>query len=218
MPSLLADQDVARLTQSSQEQALTYVMLGFFVASFIQFPIGYIVLQKQPQGHSGQQESPAASSQPSIRQVASKAPQAAAHERDLVLADAAVGSVAPAVAAQAPSLQQERRQVQQGGAVAAQQQQQHQHWLHQFWPVLLKGIFTPPVIACLMAIPVGAIPELQQQLFMPAGVCCAVPRCRAPMLAHLAVNSEGCRREPPATQCLFLLRLISYAYLNLWQL
>ncbi|WIA28085.1 hypothetical protein OEZ86_010668 [Tetradesmus obliquus] len=46
-----------------------------------------------------------------------------------------------------------------------QQQQQQPGQLS----TLAKGVFTPPVIACLLAIPVAAVPELKEHLFTPTG-------------------------------------------------
>lgn len=34
---------------------------------------------------------------------------------------------------------------------------------------LAKGVFTPPVIACLLAVPVASVPELRDQLFSSSG-------------------------------------------------
>jgi hypothetical protein len=186
VPSLLADQDIGRLTTTSQDQGLTYVMLGFFVASFIQFPIGYIALQKQQPELPGQHDDAAATCKPSGLEAASPID---AQESRFVLTDSAVNSAAPAVVAHTPSSlqQQQQQQGQQGGVVAGRQDpQHHQNWAQQYWPVLLKGVLTPPVIACLMAIPVGTIPELQQQLFTSTGVLHS-----SAMLQHTHVCSLG---------------------------
>lgn len=152
VPSLIASPDVL-ISAEGKEMAITYVMLGFFVASFIQFPCGYLLLQRPAaaQGTDKQQQQPklaAAAALVSTTAVPIGAPVSAA---------AAAAGPEAAAAASAGILQQP----------PPQQQQQQPSQLS----TLAKGVFTPPVIACLLAIPVAAVPELKEHLFTPTGVC-----------------------------------------------
>jgi predicted permease len=151
VPSLIASPDVI-ISAEGKAMAVTYVMLGFFVASFIQFPCGYLLLQRTAVEQQG-----AAQLHPQLAAAAAAVGAAAAD------ASAAVTKQAPAAAAgnspQAIALQQLQ---------VPQQQPQQQQQVGQL-PLLAKGVFTPPVIACLLAIPVATIPELKEQLFAPTG-------------------------------------------------
>lgn len=154
--------DVATATS----MGLEYVMLGFFYASFIQFPLGYLLLQRKPEQQ--QQQGP----QAVMPQPAAAAAAAAALGP---AASAAAGSSSAALAGPPSTLQQ---QVQQAGAalvqplppsqqersVLPQQQRQQEQLL-----MLARGVFTPPVLACLLAVPVASLPALRSALFDPGG-------------------------------------------------
>jgi hypothetical protein len=153
-------------------------MLGFFYASFIQFPLGYLLLQRKPQQQGQGQGRPlqpavaiaaaasqqagsssitavaAAASQQANSAGASKELAATLQEQPLSHVQAQNGTVKPAL------LQQQGGQA---AFVTHQQQQQEQ------MQMLLKGIFTPPVIACLLAVPVASFPALRSALFDSGG-------------------------------------------------
>uniref|UniRef100_A0A383V5U6 Auxin efflux carrier n=1 Tax=Tetradesmus obliquus TaxID=3088 RepID=A0A383V5U6_TETOB len=151
VPSLIASPDVL-ISAEGKEMAITYVMLGFFVASFIQFPCGYLLLQRPAatQGTDKQQQQPKLAAAAAAALVSTTAVPIGAP----VSAAAAAGPEA-AAAASAGILQQP----------SPQQQQQQPSQLS----TLAKGVFTPPLIACLLAIPVAAVPELKEHLFTPTG-------------------------------------------------
>jgi hypothetical protein len=156
VPSLIASPDVM-ISAEGKAMAITYVMLGFFVASFIQFPCGYLLLQRPAAEQQGAAEQ--GQLQPQLA-----AATAAAVGASAVDASAAVTSKAAAAAAADGSVQavaSQRLQV-------PQQQQQQQRQVGQL-PTLAKGVLTPPVIACLLAIPVATVPELKEQLFTSTG-------------------------------------------------
>jgi hypothetical protein len=158
---------------------LEYVMLGFFYASFIQFPLGYLLLQRKPEPEQQLQEGPALQS---VTAAAAGAAAAAAAPIKAYAGENQAGqttqtgallaqSVASVTAAEPssisrqllPMVQQPGQQilVQQAVPLPQQRQQQVQ--------TLLRGIFTPPVIACLLAVPVASIPVLRAALFDPGG-------------------------------------------------
>lgn len=149
---------------AAADLGLTYVMLGFFIASFIQFPLGYLLLQRSPQ------------QQPQGGEVLQPA---------VAAATAADGAAAPAASVGVLRQAQIGAQLQQQGApvsavaqpLPSQQQQQTQAQL------LLRGIFTPPVIACLLAVPVASLPALRSSLFDSGGglgLCYVVNRTTGP--------------------------------------
>lgn len=86
-------------------------------------------------------------------------------------AAAADGAAAPAASVGVLRQAKVNTQLQQQGApvsvvaqpLPSQQQQQTQAQL------LLRGIFTPPVIACLLAVPVASLPALRSSLFDSGG-------------------------------------------------
>jgi hypothetical protein len=178
VPSLIASPDVM-ISAEGKAMAITYVMLGFFVASFIQFPCGYLLLQR-----------------PAAEQVQLQPQLAAAAAVGAGAADAsaAVTGQAPAAAtsnsAQAVALQQLQ--------VPQQQPQQPQQQQVGQLPTLAKGVLTPPVIACLLAIPVATIPELKEQLFTPTGARHAVVKYG--MRGYLIFFQQlGCAARCPAS-------------------
>lgn len=165
---------------------IEYVMLGFFYASFIQFPLGYLMLQKKP-GQQQQQQPQRGDASSTAAPVLGTQTAAAAGavlgapgnaagsvvgataSPPKAFQQAAVGSnPSPAAAVAGPigTQQQVVLQQQQQQAVAMAQAQPQQA---QQLQVLLKGIFTPPVLACLLAIPVASLPELKSSLFDPGG-------------------------------------------------
>lgn len=141
VPSLLADPGMraaAAAAGSADASGLgvTYVMVGFFVASLIQFPIGFLLLQPSPDVR------PAAVAAPDVGGAGGSAasPAAAGHEDE-----------------QWEQQRQEQRQ--------EQRRQEQQRRLQ----TVLRNVFTPPVIACLAAVPVASVPGLRDQLFSPSG-------------------------------------------------
>jgi hypothetical protein len=152
--------DVAAATN----MGLTYVMLGFFYASFIQFPLGYLLLQRKPGAH----------------------PQQQPHQQRLLLQPAAAGSAAAPASTAAAQLVQPVSPTQQDRVLLQAQQQQLQPAQQQQLQLppqphlpqqsqrgqglmLLRGVFTPPVLACLLAMPVASLPVLRSALFSPGG-------------------------------------------------
>jgi predicted permease len=149
VPSLIASPDVL-ISAEGKEMAITYVMLGFFVASFIQFPCGYLLLQR-PAPDQQQQLVQAAAATTVINAAAVPGSTSAVLPATAAAA-AGVTAVTPPNAVQRTKSQQQEQQ-QQSGQLST----------------LAKGVFTPPVIACLLSIPVAAVPELKQALFTPTG-------------------------------------------------
>ncbi|KAF6259145.1 auxin efflux carrier [Scenedesmus sp. NREL 46B-D3] len=152
VPSLIASPDVL-ISAEGKEMAVTYVMLGFFVASFIQFPCGYLLLQRPAaEGDAGMQP-----------QLAAVAIGAATAEKPAAPLDSVrhtAAAAAAAVAGQAPAAL---------AGSTAQSGVGHQQQPAAQLSTLARGVFTPPVVACLLAIPVATLPEVKQQLFTPAG-------------------------------------------------
>jgi predicted permease len=142
---------------------LEYVMLGFFYASFIQFPLGYLLLQRKPDPEQQQQEGPLLQSVTAAATAKASAAGSQAEHTGVLLGRSAAGltpvepNTARQVLAQQPG---EQRSVQQLQPLPQQQQQVQ---------MLLRGVFTPPVIACLLAVPVASIPALRSALFDPGG-------------------------------------------------
>lgn len=157
---------------AANQLGLEYVMLGFFYASFIQFPLGYLLLQRKPGQQQQQQQQAVLAPQAlmtAVSGVHSSAPSTSA------AADSAVG-VSPTAggSASASSSAMTMAQQQQPGlqAQASATQQPQPPLLPQQQPqveVLLRGVFTPPVVACLLAVPVASFPELRSALFDRGG-------------------------------------------------
>jgi hypothetical protein len=141
---------------------VSYVMLGFFFASLIQFPLGYLLLQR-----------PAQTTAAVAAAAAAVAP---------VGAPVQLGQLQPPPPLQPPQ------------PPSPQQQQQQQPDRAK---VIARGVLTPPVIACLLSVPVAAVPELRDALFSPAGELareCAVSCSKAwvqPVLVSTA-NDWSC--------------------------
>ncbi|KIZ04264.1 hypothetical protein MNEG_3690 [Monoraphidium neglectum] len=161
---------------------VAYVMFGFFVASFIQFPVGWLMLQRpeaEPAALAGSSPSLASATLAAGPSVMAAGAVGAALPGGGSTGTAASTAVGGSVAAVATPLQQQQQQLQQ------QQQQQQQQRLR----ALAKGIFTPPVIACLLAVPVASVPELRDELFRPAGSLAflgdVIDRLGAPMIPCL---------------------------------
>jgi predicted permease len=175
---------------------VAYVMFGFFVASFIQFPVGWLMLQRpeaEPAALAGSSPSLASATLAAGPSVMAAGAVGAALPGGGSTGTAASTAVGGSVAAVATPLQQQQQQLQQ------QQQQQQQQRLR----ALAKGIFTPPVIACLLAVPVASVPELRDELFRPAGArgqgCLASKACTSAALKHggfiihpLSYNQSTC--------------------------
>jgi hypothetical protein len=160
--------DVAAATN----MGLTYVMLGFFYASFIQFPLGYLLLQRKPEAHSQQQQQKQDLLLQPAAAVCAASPASTA-------AAQLVAQVNPAQQDRAllPAQQQQQLSPQQQQLQSAQQQQlqlsQQPHLPQQSQQgqvlMVLRGVFTPPVLACLLAVPVASLPALRSALFSPGG-------------------------------------------------
>ncbi|WIA08024.1 hypothetical protein OEZ85_007494 [Tetradesmus obliquus] len=151
VPSLIASPDVL-ISAEGKEMAITYVMLGFFVASFIQFPCGYLLLQRPAAQHGTDKQQQQLDLAPAA--AAAAVVSASAPVKASAVVAAAAAAAGPAAASNAGALQQPPVQQQQSPSQLS---------------TLAKGVFTPPVVACLLAIPVAAMPALKEQLFTPTG-------------------------------------------------
>jgi predicted permease len=160
VPSLIASPDVL-ISAEGKEMAITYVMLGFFVASFIQFPCGYLLLQRPAAEQSTEMQQQQQQQLAPVAAAAAVVSATAVPPGALVAAAAAARSdgAAPSSALQEDLSPHPKQQQQQPGQMST----------------LAKGVFTPPVIACLLAIPVATVPELKEQLFTPTGMSHAEP-------------------------------------------
>lgn len=159
VPSLIANPGVS-IPAATEDLGITYVMLGFFCASFIQFPVGYLLLERQQQQSTPQQQQPRAPGQ--VLSDATSATTAAGQPSSTTI-------VAAATAAALQSTSQGKLHCStndnEGPAVLALQQRPQQQQLQ----TLVKGVLTPPVIACLLAVPVASVPHLRDALFTPTG-------------------------------------------------
>lgn len=157
---------------AANQLGLEYVMLGFFYASFIQFPLGYLLLQRKP-GQQQQQQVVLAPQAPRAAASSTASSTSAAAAADSAVGAPATASRSTMTMAEPQQQQQQQQPGLQAQVTATQQPQQQQQALlpqqQSQVDVLLRGVFTPPVVACLLAVPVASVPELRSALFDRGG-------------------------------------------------